>query len=76
MEGLFSPGHLMALLLVSMVVIVLGTVAMSAFRKIREKELQYHQDMRTREMEYQTRMKQLEIDLARAKGRDAGDKIA
>jgi hypothetical protein len=53
-----------------------GTVALNVFRKMREKELQFHQDVRTREMEHQVKMKQLEIELEKAKGRNAGDHAA
>jgi hypothetical protein len=55
------------LLPVSVVVIILGIVALSVFRKMRQKELQYHQDLRVREMEHQVKMKQLEIELEKAK---------
>jgi hypothetical protein len=47
-----------------MVVAIVGIVHWS---KARDKELQYHQDLRIREMEHQTKMKQLEIDLEKAK---------
>jgi hypothetical protein len=46
---------------------VLGIVAIVFWFKAREKELHYHQDLRIREMEYQAKMKQLEIDLEKAK---------
>jgi len=61
---------------VTVVVITLGVVALNVFRKLREKELQYHQDLRIREMEHQEKMKQLEIEFEKAKGRDAEDKAA
>jgi hypothetical protein len=73
MEALLQPDVLMP---VSIVVIILGTVALTGFRKMREKELQYHQDLRIREMEHQEKMKQLEIEFEKAKGRDAEYKAA
>jgi hypothetical protein len=55
---------------------VLGIVAIVFWSKARAKELQFHQDLRIREMEHQAKMKQLEIDLEKAKGRNAGDRAA
>ena len=55
---------------------VLGIVAIVFWSKARAKELQFHQDLRIREMEHLAKMKQLEIELEKAKGRDAGDKAA
>ena len=48
-----------------MIVAIVGIVHWS---KARDKELQYHQDLRIREMEHQVKMKQLEIELEKAKG--------
>ena len=55
---------------------VLGIVAIVFWSKARAKELQFHQDLRIREMEHQIKMKQLEIEIAKAKGSDAGDNAA
>ncbi|MGD0225774.1 MAG: hypothetical protein ABSF71_25875 [Terriglobia bacterium] len=71
MEHFLSPAHLLVLLLISIVVIVLGTVAIIAFRKTREKELQYHQDLHSRETEHQAKMKALDIEMEKAKGRSS-----
>jgi hypothetical protein len=46
---------------------VLGIVGIVFWFKAREKELQHHQDLRVREMEHLTKMKQLEIELEKAK---------
>ena len=46
---------------------VLGIVGIVFWFKAREKELQHHQDLRIREMEHLTKMKQLEIELEKAK---------
>jgi hypothetical protein len=40
-------------------------VAISSFRKMRERELQAHQDLRMREMEHERRLKELEIEKAK-----------
>jgi hypothetical protein len=40
-------------------------VAIINFRKMRERELQAHQDLRMREMEHDRQLKQLEIEKAK-----------
>ena len=42
----------------------------------RKRELQFHQDMRIREMEHQRQMKELELELEKEKNRKAADKAA
>lgn len=54
-----------------MIVAIVGIVF---WFKARDKELQYHQDLRIREMEHQAKMKQLDIELEKAKGQDGGGK--
>jgi hypothetical protein len=49
-----------------MVVFIVGIVF---WFKAREKELQYHQDMRIREMEHQRKMKELELEVEKLKAR-------
>jgi hypothetical protein len=56
-----------------MVVAIVGIVY---WFKAREKELQFHQDMRIREMEHQRKMKELEVELEIAKGRQPAEKVA
>ena len=51
----------------SIVAIAVVAVVAGTLRKIREKELQYHQDLRIREMEHERKMKELEIELEKAK---------
>jgi hypothetical protein len=46
---------------------VLGIVAIVFWSKSRAKELQYHQDLRIREMEHQLKMKGLEVELEKAR---------
>jgi hypothetical protein len=55
---------------------VLGIVAIVFWFKARDKELQYHQDLRIREMEHQRKMKELEVDLEKAKGRSSSGQAA
>ena len=45
---------------------IVGIVGIVFWFKAREKELQYHQDLRVREMEHQRQMKELEIELEKA----------
>lgn len=68
MEYLFQPTVLMPL---SVVAIVLGAVFASALRKAREKELQCHHDLRVREMAHEQKMKELELELERARQKSA-----
>ncbi len=67
-EGLIIPLAGMAM--------VLGIVAIVFWFKAREKELQYHQDLRLREMEHQRKMKELEVELEKARNRQPVDRAA
>jgi len=53
---------------------IFGIVAVVFWYKAREKELQVHQDMRIREMEHQRRMKELKVELEKAKAQQDGSK--
>jgi hypothetical protein len=55
---------------------VLGIVAIVFWFKTREKELQYHQDLRIREMEHLKKMKELEVELEKAKAHSSGNRAA
>ena len=55
---------------------VLGIVAIVFWFKARDKELQYHQDLRIREMEHQRKMKELEVELEKTKGRSSTGQAA
>jgi len=68
-----SPGILISVVAILM---PLGIVAIVFWYKAREKELQFHQDMRIREMEHHRKMKELELELEKEKNRRAGDKPA
>ncbi len=54
-----------------MVVAIVGIVF---WYKGRERELQFHQDMRVREMDHQRKMKELELELEKEKNRKAAEK--
>ncbi len=58
----FEPGLLIPLGGFAMVVAI---VAIGSIRKMREHELQAHQELRTREMEHERKMKELDIEKAR-----------
>lgn len=46
-------------------VMVIFIVAILSMRRMREKELQAHQELRMREMEHERKMKEMEIEKAR-----------
>jgi len=52
----------------AMVVAIVGIVH---WYKARDKELQYHQDLRVREMEHQVKMRQLELELEKARQKNS-----
>ncbi len=55
-------------------VMVVAIVGIVFWYKARERELQFHQDMRNREMEHQRKMKELELELEKEKNRRAVEK--
>jgi len=57
-------------------IMVLGIVGIVFWYKVREKELQAHQDMRVREMEHQLKIKELELEVEKEKNRRAAEKTA
>ncbi len=50
-------------------------VAVFFWYKAREKELRAHQDLRIREMEHQRRMKELDVELEKAKADRGGPRM-
>ena len=46
-------------------VMVIFIVGISAMRKMRERELQAHQELRIREMEHERKLKEMEIEKAK-----------
>ena len=57
-------------------VMVVAIVGIVFWFKGHEEDLQFHQDMRIREMEHQRKMKELELELEKEKNRRAADKAA
>lgn len=57
-------------------VMVLAIVGIVFWYKAREKELQYHQDLRIREMEHQKKMKELELELEKTRSRQSSERAA
>ncbi len=51
-------------------------VAITFWYKAREKELQVHQDMRIREMDHQRRLKELDLEIEKTRGRQLPEKVA
>ena len=51
-------------------------VALVVWFKARAKELQFHQDLRIREMEHQQKMKELEVELEKGKARNSPGQAA
>lgn len=58
----WNAGVLIPLGAFAMAIII---VAISSFRKMRERELQAHQELRMREMEHERQLKELEIEKAK-----------
>jgi uncharacterized protein HemX len=57
-------------------VMVVAIVGIVFWYKAREKELQFHQDMRIREMEHQQKMRELEVELEKAKASQVYERTA
>jgi len=57
-------------------VMVVAIVGIVFWFKARAKELQFHQDLRIREMEHQRKMKELEVELEKTKGRSSTGQAA
>jgi predicted negative regulator of RcsB-dependent stress response len=53
---------------------IIAVVAIGGWFKYRERELQIHQQIRTREMEHLQKMKELEVELEKAKARQAAER--
>jgi len=57
-----SPEIIIPLAGILMVIFIVGIVSM---RKMRERELQAHQELRIREMEHERKLKEMEIEKAK-----------
>lgn len=74
MEELLRPDTIPIWGTVFGTLMIFGIVASVMWFKAREKELNVHQEMRIREMDHQRRMKELEVELEKAKPRQAAAK--
>jgi hypothetical protein len=52
-------------------IMIIAVVGIASWFKFREKELRSHEAMRTKEMEHLQKMKELEIELEKTKGRSS-----
>jgi hypothetical protein len=50
-------------------VMIIAVVGLGGYFRLREKELRSHEDLRAREMAHLQKMKELEIELEKTKGR-------
>ena len=57
-------------------VMLIGVVAIVFWYKARSRELQFHQDLRIREMEHQRKMKEMELEMERIKARSLPEHAA
>ena len=69
---MLDPGIVIPIVAIAM---PLGIVGIVFWYKSREKELQFHQDLRIREMEHQRKMKELELEMEKEKNRRAADRV-
>jgi hypothetical protein len=72
----FAPIFTVFLIPIAGMLMVLGIVGIVFWYKARERELQAHQDMRTREMEHQRKMKELELEIEKTRSQQSGNKVA
>ena len=68
--------YVVLLKLVAGVLLPVLIVGIVFWYKAREKELQYHQDLRMREMEHQKKMMEMQIELEKTKGQRASGATA
>ena len=52
-------------------IMIIAVVAIGSWFRFREKELRTHQELRAKEMEHLQKMKELEIELEKTKGRSS-----
>lgn len=76
-EDLPDPNlpYIVFLIPIAGMAMVLGIIGIIFWYKAREKELQYHQDLRIREMEHQHRMKELELELEKTRAGQAAQRV-
>ena len=61
---------------IAMLLAAVAIVGIIVWFKARDKELQYHQELRIREMEHQRKMKELEVELEKGKARNSPGQAA
>jgi len=57
-------------------VMIIAVVGIGSYFKFRERELRTHEDLRTKEMAHLQKMKELEIELEKAKARSSTGQIS
>ena len=57
-------------------VMIIAVVAIGSWFKFREKELRSHEELRVKEMQHLQKMKELEIELEKAKGNSSSNLAA
>jgi hypothetical protein len=67
MGNLLRPERIPIIGIITGTAMTVLIVAIVAWYKARERELQAHQEMRIREMEHQRKMKELELDIEKVK---------
>ena len=73
MRFFFQPTVLLPIFGILLPVLIVGIVF---WYKAHERDLQFHQDMRIREMDHQRKMKEPEIELEKAKAQRAPGQAA
>jgi hypothetical protein len=71
MDGQAWFPFLALLIPIAAILMPLGIVGIVFWYKARDKELQFHQDLRIRDMEHQKKMKELELEIEKTKARQA-----
>ena len=76
MEGMGSVFLIPLVGIVGGCAMIVAVVAIVFWYKARERELAVHQEMRLKEMEHQRRMKELELEIEKTRGRPASQTLA
>ena len=71
-----TPSMIVIAARVLLVVMVIAIIAIGSWYKVRDNELKFQQEMRTREMEHHRKMKELELEVEKEKNRRAAEKAA
>ena len=71
-----EPAQLAFLIPIAGMAMVVAIVGIIFWFKARQKELEFHQEMRLREMEHQRRFKELEVEMEKLKASGSQAKVA